>query len=76
MPVTQQQVLIFFTGSDREPPLGFPKQPELHFLHKGIFATSSTCDLILRLPTHLDDYSKFKDMMVESLVSSEGFDVA
>lgn len=36
MPVTQQQVLIFFTGSDWDPLFGFPKQPELHFLHKGI----------------------------------------
>ena len=32
--VTLEQMLIFFTGTDRE--LGFPKQPELHFLPHGV----------------------------------------
>ena len=75
--VTPEHMLIFFTGADREPPLGFPKPPELHFLHSGVLATASTCDLILRLPVNFsDDYSRFKDMITESLVSSEGFGYA
>ena len=42
---------IFFTGADRELPLGFSKQPELTFLHTGILATASTCEVTLRIPT-------------------------
>lgn len=73
----QEHMLIFFTGTDREPPLGFPKHPQLIFLHTGILATASTCDLILRIPTVFhNNYLAFRDMMVESLVSSEGFGVA
>ena len=72
--VTLEQILIFFTGTDREPPLGFPKQPELHFLRHGVLATASTCDLILRLPINFhNEYNRFKEMLIESLVSSEGF---
>lgn len=75
--VSQEHMLIFFTGTDREPPLGFPKHPQLIFLHTGILATASTCDLILRIPTVFhNNYLAFRDMMVESLVSSEGFGVA
>ena len=75
--VTLEQILIFFTATDREPPLGFPKQPELQFLPKGILATASTCDLVLRLPTMFhNSYSEFREMLIESVVSSEGFGVA
>lgn len=75
--VTVEQMLIFFTGTDQEPPLGFPKQPELHFLPHGVLATASTCDLILRLPINFfNEYNRFKEMMIESLVSSEGFGYA
>ena len=75
--MTPEDILIFFTGADREPPLGFPKLPELHFLHSGMLATASTCDLILRLPIQFyNNYSKFKEIMIESLISSEGFGCA
>ena len=61
-PVTPQHILVFFTGTEREPPLGFPKQPELHFLHHGVLATASTCDLILRLPMNFhNDCNRFKE---------------
>ena len=75
--VSQEHVLIFFSGTDREPPLGFPKHPQLVFLHTGVLATASTCDLILRIPTVFhNNYVAFRDMMVESLLSSEEFGVA
>lgn len=74
--VNPEHMLIFFTGADKEPPLGFPKPPDLHFLHHGVLATASTSDLILHLPIKYSDYSGFKDMLVESLVSSEGFGYA
>ena len=62
--VTLSLFLAFFTGADREPPLGFPKVPELHFLHRdAILVTASTCDLILRVPAiYHDNYDKFRDI--------------
>ena len=43
--VTLEDVLIFFTGCDRKPPLGFSRIPELYFLHdkNSTMATASTC---------------------------------
>ena len=38
-----KEVLIFFTAAEKEPPLGFPGQPTLTFLH-------GACDV---LPTDL-----------------------
>ena len=77
-PVTLQHVLVFFTGADREPPLGFPTKASLEFLKEGdVLATASTCDLTLRVPTAFhDNYDRFKNMMVESLISGSGFGVA
>ena len=74
---TLQHVLVFFTGADREPPLGFPTKASLEFLKAGdVLATASTCDLILRVPTAFhNNYSRFKEMMVESLISGLGFGV-
>jgi glutaredoxin-related protein len=51
-----EDVMAFFTGANRAPPLGFENQATLTFNHqKGkqstILATVSTCDLQLRLPT-------------------------
>ena len=74
MTVTLQHLLIFCTGADREPPFGFHKQAVLEFLHTGVLSTASMCDLILRMPTRYhDNYAKFKEMMVESLISGLEF---
>lgn len=43
-------VLIFFTGASRIPPLGFPKSPTLNFSEENIYPTASTCALILTIP--------------------------
>jgi len=53
--------------------LGFNKPAYLHFLHKEdqMYATASTCDLILRLPTCHKDYAKFVENMIESLLNAE-----
>ena len=74
MTVTLQHLLIFCTGADREPPLGFHKQAVLEFLHTGVLSTASMCDLIFLMPTsYHDNYAKFKEMMVESLISGLEF---
>ncbi|XP_065917601.1 uncharacterized protein [Dysidea avara] len=64
-------ILKFFTGADQQPVLGFNKPAILQFLHgEGeMYATSSTCDIILRLPTCHKEYTKFAEKITESLIN-------
>ena len=73
-------ILSFSSGADRIPPLGFGKRPSLEFFpvqdRFGVqkFATASTCDIVLRLPTsHGDNYESFKEAMIMSLKDNDGF---
>lgn len=69
-------VLAFCTGADKIPPLGFGQMPKIMFLGKdqGRFATASTCDLQLRLPTiHGENLTFFRESMIMSLKDNDGF---
>ena len=58
------------------PPLGFDKDCSVTFLHDPTakLATSSTCDLELRLPTcHGEDYTSFKEAFTMSLKDNDDF---
>ena len=70
-----EDVLIFTTGSERVPALGFGgHRLRAEFLDQGILCTSSTCDLTLRLPlAHAENYTAFKDAMIMSLKGNDGF---
>ena len=70
-----EDVQIFVTGCERVPPLGFGgRSLRAEFLGTGMFCTSSTCDLILRLPlSHGDNYKAFQDAMIMSLKNNDGF---
>ena len=71
-------VLVFFSGADSVPPLGFEKKPYVTFIHDNIskFCTASTYDLQLRLPTcHGEDYVAFAEAMTMSLKDNDGFGV-
>lgn len=70
--VTLMQLLIFFTGADHEPPLGFIPKPSMLFLEAEL-ATAGTCEMGLRLPIIHDNYSIFKEKMILSLHGYEGF---
>lgn len=69
------------SGADRIPPLGFGKKPTVEFLPEHDmfgdvqkFATASTCDIILRLPTyHGERYDLFRESMIMSLKDNDGF---
>ena len=66
-------VLIFASGADHVPLLGYVKSPTLVFVHdKGrVLPTASTCDVQLRLPTiHGNNYQKFK---VLGILDHDGF---
>ncbi len=62
--------MIFFSGSSRVPTLGFTLQPSLKYIHTegAKLATSSTCDLVLRIPTTFggESFEDFKEWMVLS----------
>ena len=62
---TLQDVLVFFSGANRVPPLGFDKRPSLTFLHNNAkLPTASTCDIRLRIPACYTQYQNFKEAMV------------
>lgn len=72
-------VLVFFTGTNQVPPLGFERNPTVTFLQQdtALFATASTCDLKLRLPIkYSDDSEAFKQAMIMSLKDNDGFGAA
>ena len=69
-----EEVLVFFSGADHPPPLGFPHTPQLNFLPKeALFPTASTCSLILRLPTRYHTYDMFRDAFTRGLKENDGF---
>jgi len=70
-----EDVLVFFTGADKVPPLGFDKEGSVTFLHGPgeKLATASTCYLQLRLPAcHKKDFL-FKEAFVMSVEDNDGF---
>ena len=67
-----EDVLVFFTGADHVPPLGF-EGASLTFQHSPTdkFATASTCDPELRLPTcYGEDIDAFEEAMLKD---NDGF---
>ncbi|MBN3294428.1 G2E3 ligase, partial [Polypterus senegalus] len=71
--VTLEEILIFATGSDSVPPLGFFPEPSLEFLHcKSKFPLANTCDCILRIPL-TNNYTNFKNNMNFGIRNSPGF---
>jgi HECT-domain (ubiquitin-transferase) len=68
-------LLIFATGSESIPALGFDNQPSLTFGHVQAldfadltreYPVANTCGLSLRLPI-VDDYETFKDRMLAAI---------
>ena len=67
-------ILSFFTGADRIPPLGFiDHDTTLNFSCVNPYPTASTCGLCLTLPTKYDNYDDFKAAFVFSMQHHGGF---
>ncbi|XP_031333806.1 uncharacterized protein LOC116176150 [Photinus pyralis] len=61
--ITLADILIFATGADCVPPLGFPIVPKIMFLHgenSGKYPLANTCALNLKIPTIHKRYDDFK----------------
>ena len=72
--VSLKDVLIFFSGANAVPPLGFPRPPSLHFIHgPSPLPTASTCSLELHLPTIHSNYAAFKEAMITGIMGHGGF---
>ena len=71
---TLEDMLIFFSGTDALPPLGFDTPPTLTLLHGDVrFPTASTCGIHLSIPTKYKKFEDFKDAMITALLSNDGF---
>ena len=71
-----EHVLMFITGADRVPPLGFAKPITIAFYDQDgekRRPSSSTCSLQLNLPRGEEDVNAFNDLMVSVLKESCGF---
>ncbi|KAI7810447.1 putative G2/M phase-specific E3 ubiquitin-protein ligase-like [Triplophysa rosa] len=77
--VKLEDILIFASGLSRIPPLGFPVQPALEFLHSPDnkakpLPEANTCSIILRLPIH-KTYTEFKTWMESGIIQAPTFGV-
>ncbi|XP_076127215.1 G2/M phase-specific E3 ubiquitin-protein ligase [Alosa pseudoharengus] len=72
--VSLEQVLEFTSGASTVPPLGFPQQPQVTFLHEGkmLFPEANTCLIVLRLPIH-QEYETFCQFMEEGILQAPCF---
>ena len=70
--IQPSDILSFFTGADKHPPIGFGSKASLFFT-KQVCATASTCDLTLNLPYVHGTYDRSKSFMIESVVGHGGF---
>ena len=70
--ISLSAVLAFFTGAESVPLLGFKEPFMLKFLFgdEQRFATASTCDLILRIPTCHKTYEEFNECFIQSLLET------
>ena len=63
------QLLIFITGADNIPVLGFPKNIDIDFFdiepRSRCFPTASTCGLQLQLPRGIHSFDEFEDLLFE-----------
>ena len=51
---TLRDVMVFATGCDQVPLLGFEKQPKLEFSARNTLPTASMCGPTLRLPLNIE----------------------
>nr|XP_006814196.1 PREDICTED: G2/M phase-specific E3 ubiquitin-protein ligase-like [Saccoglossus kowalevskii] len=76
-PVSLKDIIVFATGLDDIPPLGFSPSPTLEF-NEGkedtnmVLPMANTCSNILRIPL-VKSYKIFKDSMKFGLQNSAGF---
>lgn len=75
--LTLEDLLVFITGSDHIPPLGFEQAITIYFYNfDGSVKRrpwASTCSLTLNLPRGIEDPEEFTSFMKQSLLDCHGF---
>ena len=71
--VSLKDVMVFATGCDDVPILGFDRQPSLQFSCNDGLPTASTCGPTLRLPLKVEGAEQFTKNMRFALACSFGF---
>ena len=68
-------VLIFTTGADHVPPVGFGVScsPEIRFEKENRLPHASTCSPTLYLPLHMEYPDKFSRQMDFAICSAHGY---
>ena len=68
-----KDLLIFITGEDKVPPLGFDHLISIEFYDSDkILPWTSTCILSLNFPRQIEHPTDFKRIMVQSLLECQG----
>ena len=67
------EMVVFFSGADAIPPMGYPHEPLINFNPESPFPTASTCTLQLTLPTCYTDYGPFKHALNTAFTMHGGF---
>ena len=78
--ITLSALLQFITGASAIPVLGFDEHLHITFVHGcpmkcKCYPTVSTCDLLLRLPVHLDAIEVMKNYFQSALKDGFAFGV-
>jgi hypothetical protein len=77
--VTLPAILVFATGADEVPPLGFRSKATIRFWD-DVRPRSNTCSNVLFLPLHQDEddvaFDAFKELMDDAILNSPTFGLA
>ena len=71
--VTLEDVMVFATGCNEIPLLGFERQPRLQFGRNDMLPTAATCGPLLSLPLKVCSYEEFSKNMTFAITCSFGF---
>lgn len=71
--ITFEDILVFATGHDSPPDLGFTPAPSLEFISGSKFPLANTCEIRITLK---DTYEEFKIDMGFGIKKSPGFGMA
>lgn len=75
--ISLEQLLVFASGADRVPALGFSLEPTLDFIHERgrKYPEANTCIVNLKLPIHAT-YGQFTKFMCEGIIQAPTFGLA
>ena len=78
--VSFEDLLVFATGANQVPYLGFSPDPSIEFVYKSddrikSLVTANTCAMVLRLPI-VKSFEIFKENMDFGVQNSPGFGMA